>query len=429
MKTRHYSKSVFISAWAVAWLTLLLIFNATPIAATAQKLSGSSGDYQTVVQKEFSVQPGGKLVMENINGDVSVHTWTDNRVKIEETLRIDVFTKGEAEEIIARAQSSYSAQGNTVLVHGLDGRHRLEQRFDIMLPQKFDLSVQTSGGDIQVDELAGKVDLTTSGGDIELTTITGGVDVKTSGGDLTFKNIEGPILANTSGGDVTITNINGESEIKTSGGSIVVTDAKKNCQLHTSGGDIEIRNMAGDLRGFTSGGDISVIGCSGKVEMKTSGGNLVLENLKGRVDAATSGGDIQGKGFGAPVTVATSGGDVDLSDVQAAVTAATSGGDIEVEITLKDFSQPHGVELRTSGGDIRVSLPEKIPANIIAEIRLNREDRMWKRYDIYSDFPLSKTQTEEDRRQVIRSTGEINGGGDQILLQTSGGNIHILKTK
>ena len=429
MNTQRRSVSLFVPVWMAVCAVFFLMAGAVPPMVTAQEITGSSGNYRTALQKEFNVQPGGKLIMEDIAGDVTVHSWGENRVKIDEQLKIDAFTKGEAEEIVNRAKSNYSVQGNTVLVSGLNGRHHLEQRFYIFLPTKFDLSVQTSGGDIVVEALSGNVGLKTSGGDVELVKISGAVEVQTSGGDLDFTEIEGPIQAHTSGGDVTLKTINGEADIKTSGGSIVVTDVKKNCQLHTSGGDIEIRNVTGDIHGFTSGGDIRATGCTGDTELKTSGGDLVLENINGRIDAATSGGDIQGKGFTALVNVATSGGDVELSDVQAAVTAATSGGDVVVEITLKDFTQPHGVQLRTSGGDIRVSLPEKIPATIVAEIRLDRDDRFWKRYDIYSDFPLSKTQTEEDRRPVIRCTGEINGGGDQILLQTSGGNIHILKIK
>jgi hypothetical protein len=50
-----------------------------------------------------------------------------------------------------------------------------------------------------------------------------------------------------------------------------------------------------------------------------------------------------------------------------------------------------------------------------------------KRYDIFSDYPLSKKQTEEDDNRSICGTGDINGGGDRVYLRTSDGNIHIKK--
>ncbi|MFQ5630172.1 MAG: hypothetical protein ACE5I1_15495, partial [bacterium] len=68
-----------------------------------------------------------------------------------------------------------------------------------------------------------------------------------------------------------------------------------------------------------------------------------------------------------------------------------------------------------------------LPAKIIAEIRLDRRNRRYDRYDIYSDFPISKQKLEEDRREIIRGESEINGGGDVIHLVTSGGNIYIKK--
>ncbi len=129
----------------------------------------------------------------------------------------------------------------------------------------------------------------------------------------------------------------------------------------------------------------------------------------------------------APVEGRTSGGDVELENVQAPIIARTSGGNMDVEVTLKDFSKPHGVELRTSGGDITLTLPAGIPVTVVAEIVLDKRRRSMKRYDIYSDFPLSKKQTEEEGKDVIRSTGEVNGGGDKVYLRTSAGNIHIKK--
>jgi DUF4097 and DUF4098 domain-containing protein YvlB len=138
---------------------------------------------------------------------------------------------------------------------------------------------------------------------------------------------------------------------------------------------------------------------------------------------------VDAAGLFAPARLRTSGGDIGVRDAQASLDASTSGGDVEVEFTLQDFTKPHAIDLKSSGGEITLTIPEKLPANIMAEIRLG--DGRWfsrERYDISSDFPL-KIQREEDGREgrYIRGEGQINGGGDPITLTTSAGNITIRK--
>jgi DUF4097 and DUF4098 domain-containing protein YvlB len=141
------------------------------------------------------------------------------------------------------------------------------------------------------------------------------------------------------------------------------------------------------------------------------------------VNAHTSGGDITGKNLAGLVSTHTSGGDIELRNVRGAVEASTAAGDVEVEITLKDFKKDHRIRLETTSGTIRLTLPPNIPASITAEI--NDTGGRWKRYDIYSDFPL--TSESEGGWRGIRKKGDINGGGDEIILETSNGDIYIGK--
>jgi DUF4097 and DUF4098 domain-containing protein YvlB len=409
------------------WIGICLLLFSFSSGVFAQEITGKAGEYKTTFKKEFSVSPGGELEMKDITGNVTVNTWDKNMVQITEKLKMDVYTKGEAEEIVNRSKSRYSESGNTVTVTGVKGRRSVYQNFEVFVPNKFDLDINTSGGDLTIGSLTGKLVLKTSGGDIKLDKIEGDVQAKTSGGDLDFESIKGSLTASTSGGSIKLGDVSGEADVSTSGGDITVTKADNNIKVSTSGGDLDISQISGDFTGKTSGGSIIVSDCSGNVNVKTSGGNLKLNDIKGKLTGSTSGGDIDGRGFLAPVDVRTSGGDVEIFDVKGPITAKTSGGNMDVEITLEDFSKPHAIELRTSGGDINLTLPAGFPASVIAEISLGKDNRYRKRYDIFSDFPLSKTETEEKGNKIIRSQGDINGGGDKVYLRTSGGNINIKK--
>lgn len=113
--------------------------------------------------------------------------------------------------------------------------------------------------------------------------------------------------------------------------------------------------------------------------------------------------------------------------MRAGVDAQATGGDVDAEITLEDFSKEHAMDLKSTGGTIRLTLPEKLPATIEAQIRTSRHDYQTERYDIYSDFPLTKSEPEKIGDVVIKSTGDINGGGDPIRLETTSGDIYIKK--
>jgi DUF4097 and DUF4098 domain-containing protein YvlB len=407
------------------FLRLSVLIFIIPVFLFAQEITKENGRYIANIVKTFTVGSGGRLVLQSSLADVTVQSWEKETVEIREKLRLNVFTETEAREIVERSRTGFSLTGNTIRVEGEDGVHRAQRRYVIYLPQKFDVEIRVSNGNISAKALNGLVSLRTSNGDVMISGAAGEIEVKTSAGDLQLEDISGPLDAKTSGGDVRLRNLKDNAEIKTSGGSIRLTGAAKNVELKTSGGEIRVWNVGGNLSAHTAGGSIEVKNCSGGADLKTSGGDIEIADMGNAVDAHTSGGDISGKNLAGPVSAHTSGGDIELQNVRGAAEASTAAGDVDVEITLKDFKKDHRIRLETTSGTIRLTLPPDIPASITAEIR--DAGSRWKRYDIYSDFPLSSES--EGGWRGIRKKGDINGGGDEILLETSSGDIYIRKGK
>ena len=395
----------------------------------SQELKGSNGNFTAKIEKSYDVSPGGSLTVKKVVGDFTIKGWTKNVVEITQEIRIKSYTRGEADEVYKRVLASYSISGDKVRIEGDNNGNRMNNTFTINVPEKFNVEVGTSGGDIDLSGVEGEVELATSGGDIEVMDTAGRVKVSTSGGDLKFSSISGPITGSTSGGDIDLQDIFGEGTFSTSGGDIRLKNATNRVRLSTSGGSIKVATVTGDLGANTSGGNIDVRDISGDCSVNTSGGDIDLNDIKGLLKANTSGGDISGANFDKKISVNTSGGDIKLDNVKAGVSGNTSGGDVTVIMTNTDFSQDHSVDLRTSGGTIKLTIPEKMPATINAQIKTSRRNYERKRYDIYSDFPLTKTKPDEYGKVIIKSEGDINGGGDLIRLETSGGDIHIKKAK
>lgn len=417
--------------WPRVLMPALVLVMLASVAGFAQELRKEGRYYVTEIKRNFTVQPAGTLEMSGIQGDIDITVWPKNEVQIIERMRMDVYTEEEAKRAVEETKASYRQSGDRVIVGGMErSRNWINSDFQISLPATFNIDVSTNGGDISARQIKGTTRLRTSGGDVTLLETGGNVRAATSGGNITVRDAEGDIDIKTSGGDLELERIKGLLTGTTSGGNITLRGASKDVRLRTSGGDVEIYDTDGSVNASTSGGNVLVENVRGRVDASTSGGDVDLRNIRQEVEASTSGGDVVALGLLAPARLRTSGGDVQARDVQASIDAATSGGDVEVEFTLKDFTKPHVITLKSSGGSVTLAIPEKLPANIFAEIRLG--DGRWysrERYDISSDFPLKIQREEEDRREgrYIRGEGQINGGGDPITLTTSAGNITIRK--
>ncbi len=433
----------------VAALLLCAALVALPTSSPAQKLTKQGRSWVAELENRFAVQPGGKLYMHDISGDVTIRSWDKPEVYILERRRMDVFTKAEAEEALKRAQAGYRQEGNTVEVDGSEFRRRwMESSFEVQLPARFDVEVATSGGDLSLASVQGAINLKTAGGDITVRDTGGEAQLSTSGGDIVVEGNDGMLTASTaggdirarritqraklttSGGDIELDEIGGTVEASTAGGDIVVSDCKGSATVKTSGGDILLTEVGGEVEASTAGGDIAVHTSTGAVKASTSGGDVGLYDIGGPIIAKTAGGDITSRGVKGGVQATTSGGDIDLRGVEGFIEASTAGGDLYGEMTLRDFSVAHHVRMKTSGGEVTLVIPEALPATVQAVLKITERAR--DRYEIISDFPLTtKEETGEGwgRRieKVIRATGDLNGGGDRIELETTNGNIRIRK--
>ena len=195
--------------------------------------------------------------------------------------------------------------------------------------------------------------------------------------------------------------------LKTSGGRIEVDDLTGAVECRTAGGDIKLGWIRGTVIAKSSGGGIEVKGSSGTVELKTGGGGIKIGDVEGDVTASTSGGGIHVDRVMGRTSVHTSGGGISIGEVFNTVEAITSGG--SVTACLARQPKDH-CRLETSGGGVTAYLADDIAVNIFARTGGGRV-----RCDIPVDGAVDK--------QSVKGT--INGGGPELIMQTSGGGVHI----
>jgi len=287
---------------------------------------------ERVVEKTFTVQPGGWLKVETQGGDVRVRTSNDTTVKVVAKEQINAGSEGEADELLKNLTLTIEQSGEGVTATSkyektFSGFHwgswpPVQVSFEVTVPTNYNVNLRTSGGDLTVDDLAGKVHARTSGGNVVLGKISGDIEAGTSGGDV--KLVEGAATV----------------KLNTSGGNISVERAVGATDLDTSGGDIKIGSVENTLHASTSGGNVSagIVGAlKGDCVLGTSGGRVRVKVDKGaafELDASTSGGDVEADGL----TITIEHGGAGRSRLAGKVNGGgpllrlrSSGGDIVVE--------------------------------------------------------------------------------------------------
>jgi DUF4097 and DUF4098 domain-containing protein YvlB len=188
----------------------------------------------------------------------------------------------------------------------------------------------------------------------------------------------------------------------------VKVPAKFHTSLNTSGGNIRFAGVEGNNKLNTSGGDISIKETRGELTVSTSGGEITLGKSVGKLKLTTSGGSIRGHDFSGDLTASTSGGNIDLKAHDSKIFARTSGGDIILDYT----GENRGIELSTSGGNIRIAVPEDFDASAY----LNTSG---------GNVSFNVKTKNVKRLSSSRFEGDINNGGSKLVAKTSGGTIRV----
>jgi DUF4097 and DUF4098 domain-containing protein YvlB len=394
----------------LAWLAIL------PLHATEQAYvkrgvpEHHGGAWIERSEIAISVREGGRLILRADAGSVTITPAAGGRVEGQVVLRCHTGNEAEARRIFSNYElSARLLEAGGAYITGESsggGRHSRSFGVDFVLrvPQRFNVDVETQGGDISIENaLQGQARLTTAGGDIHTVDVTGPARIETAGGNITLGKMGNAVEARTAGGSIRVDNVNGAAVLETSGGEIVTGQVGGALRAETAGGDVVVAGAAEQVVAQTAGGQIQIGPSGGSVRAETAGGSIRLQGARGRVVAETAGGSI------------------DLLQVAGAVRASTAAGRILAQ-WLPDVRTFGASQLETSMGDVYVYLPLNLALTIDAAIDAAAG------HQIVSDFPLNIMGTKEafcDR--TIRGHGTLNGGGQVLRIRTVSGNIEIRK--
>src|SRR5579863_5831820 len=308
------------------------------------------------------------------------------------------------------------------LSHGT-GATQFWVHFEIEVPATYSLDISTGAGDIQTMDVGGTATLVTEGGNIVGGRI--GTNFIRSSGRSSASRLVAKL--ETQGGHIQVEDVAGDATAFTAGGHINTGYIYGEANLHSGGGHIRAAKIGGKAELTTEGGNITVGRADSLVTVKTGGGQIDFGEVRGSVRAQTGGGGIRVMYVSGPMEVESSAGSICLTRVAGAVRAATAGGTITAWINPDSPTENGAVhlagasQLSSGDGDIVVFLPRNLAANIEAFVESGGARH------IEADPALHLTFDPPVNRNAgpLHAVTALNGGGPLLKLRTTAGNIHL----
>ena len=352
---------------------------------------------QDKIERKFEIGSGSDIEVDlHTGGSITVIGWDKELVEV----IADVEDDAEDYRIDYKERSS----GLSIDVsHSGRGHHSGDVEITVKVPKKSNLELETTGGDVSIDNIEGDIEGETMGGEIELSNLRGNIEFTTMGGEIDVKN----------------SNLDGE--------------------LKTMGGDITFENVSGSVKGSTMGGDVKYRGegrdkekdKNREVRISTMGGDIKVDDAPGGANVSTMGGEIRIGSAGKYVKAKTMGGDIELKQVDGGFKLSTMGGDVTAKMIGNPNEGDRDIDISSMGGDITVTVPDGLSMSF--DLKLTYTKRSSGSYQIISDFPVKVEESGDweysdgSPRKYIYGSGEVAGGKFKVKIETINGNIVIRK--
>ncbi len=250
------------------WVTVVACVCISPVLVSGAQATGIIKDgqggpgYTETIEETLAADPGGKLSIDADLGSVRIETSTSNTVEVLVEKRLKEGTEDQARRAFEDVDVKIERQDGGVRIR-VDKkrwikRNRVSVMMKVRVPESFDLKIDTMGGSIDIEDLAGEILAETAGGNVTVGNTKGDVTARTLGGSVRVGHADGDVEARTMGGNIDIGDVKGDVQAKTLGGSVRVGHAEGDVEARTMGGNIKIDSAVGDVSTWTLGGKVRI---------------------------------------------------------------------------------------------------------------------------------------------------------------------------
>ncbi len=395
------------------------------------------------INETVAASPGEELHLDLDTGaGVSITGWDEPRVEVRGRL-------GGRDWRESRVEVRRTDGG--VLVHTWfeprHGNHSTSHDLTIRVPKRFDLRLESAGGELTMDGVEGDFRGNTGGGEITLTNLRGSARLNTGGGEVRVSDSHLSGSVSTGGGLIVLSRISGGLKGSSGSGPVVYAEADRDSAGSEDAEDAydaydandaydaydggDKRHDAGDLGDVDvdNSGRIRGASRSGRLHVSRAGGEIDLDEAPNGAVLVTGGGDIDVGRAAGLVEANTGGGDIEIGPVAGSVRAGTGAGDVEV--TLVDAGgAKQNVEIHSGNGAIRVVLPADFDGTFELETaytqRFGRATKIITPWDLDHETTTGWDSSGGTPRRYVRANGKAGSGrGGVVRIKTVNGDIEV----
>jgi DUF4097 and DUF4098 domain-containing protein YvlB len=274
-------------------MRLLALVLALCSSACVDLAGAGVGRYVEREEKRFTVTGRPELAVSTFDGTIEVRPW--DRAEVEVIVEKHAANKDSAAEITIDAEQ----RGNRVTVDvrapklsGFSFHSGRSAKLIVSVPAESDLTARSGDGSIDVERIAGAVDLHSGDGRINAHELHGGAVRATTGdGSIHLSGTFGALTVHTGDGNVVVSAANvgraaGDWDISTGDGSVTLEVPKgfgAELDVHTGDGrihldDVTVSNVTGALRDRTMTGRLGEGGAS--LRVRTGDGSITLRSVR-----------------------------------------------------------------------------------------------------------------------------------------------------
>lgn len=402
-----------------------------------------------------AVQPGSRVALRTPRGYIRVETWDKDEIQIDSHILIRATDQAAAQIFAEAIEIEVTPEPGVIHIQpNIPKRDEHQEKtigscqvdFLLHIPQKMDLDLSTTHGNIELPDIEGTVVMKNHHGNMNLSGATrsvvahqhhGNVEIGPIGGDFTLNSHHGHAKLGEVAGTATVQirhgNLSTESvgqnaDISIRHGKLDLGRVGGNAAVEVNHGPVTLEAVDGDLDISVNQGSITVRETGGNIQAVNNHGPMRFSNVAGNIIAQNNHGSIQADQVGGQVVAKTNKGDIRLNDISGAVTAENKDGPIRIDrpgsgVMVQNQNGDIRIHSRTGiggdyvlqskGGNISVDIPENAAIDVQACVT---------RGQIHTDLPL---EISGDKKTGQSVTGQINGGGAKLTVELQRGDLSL----
>jgi serine/threonine protein kinase/Flp pilus assembly protein TadD len=276
-------------------------------------------EFENTIESTIDVQDGGMLFLRSNLGAVEIDTHVKPSVEMKLVHTVSAEEEAIAKEIFRAIKIDYAADSEAAADANLkkekdaaivvkfpfreqmqkkieeskelddelkerllilNNSHYSNAKFRLLVPENFNIDVETSAGPISLADINGTAKLSSHGGRIETGSVSGETEIISHGGHIESTDLGADAILITHGGHIEIGNVDGKLQATSHGGHVNARLVESEAKVETHGGNVRISHAMDTVNAISHGGGITILKAEGPVKAKTEAGTIKVNFFK-----------------------------------------------------------------------------------------------------------------------------------------------------